>query len=252
MNSEMSWTVAQLSRDKMFVNGIASDTVGLYVDTPPMPPMASEKVITSDIAGLSGNQYTHTGVYEDIVVTVKCFVFDYGYHPKLIYGFLKDAKTLYFSEAAEWYYRVKRVVGVTPQYQIDGKNVINIQFVCDPFRYRRQNIPIPFASSPATIRNFGNVYCEPQYKLTLDAESEAIGATFTVNGTALQLLDLSGEVFVDLERKKIYKKSDNVLTVVQNQTSGKFWNMVLESGENTMSWTEKITSVEVTPNERCL
>ena len=252
MNSEMSWTAATLARDKMFVNGIASDTVGLYVDTPPMPPMAAEKVITSDIAGLSGNQYTHTGVYEDITVTVRCFVFDYGYHPKLIYGFLKDAKTLYFSEAAEWYYRVKRVAGVTPQYQVDGKNVINIQFVCDPFRYRRQNIVQPFRYSPVTIRNFGNVYCEPLYKLKFDPISQAIGATFAVNDTSLQLLDLSGEVYVDLERKKIYKSNDGVLTIVQDQTSGKFWNMVLEPGENTMTWTEKIESVEVITNERYL
>ena len=254
MTSGQQYAIAAASPDKMFLDGVCSDTVGLYVDTPPMPPMAEENVIEYDVPGLSGKLNRKTGTYQDITITVRCFVFDGGYHPGQIYKFLSNAKTLSFTRATGYFYQVKKVLGVTPQYQTSGKNFLNVQFVCSPFRYRKQNIPQAFSASPANVYNMGNIYSEPVYRLTIKSDAQL--AIFRVNGIALQILANAldtGTIVIDIPRKKIYKESSgDVLTIVQQYTSGAFWNMTLNHGANELTWNSEITSVEVTANERWL
>lgn len=250
----LGWELAKQSQDKMFVNGICSDTVGLYVDRAPMPPMAEENVTEYDIPGLSGKLNQRTGTYQDITITVRCFVFDGGYHPGQIYKFLGNAKTLYFTRATDYFYQVKKVLGVTPQYQAAGKNFLNVQFVCSPFRYRKQNIPQVFTESPAVCDNIGNFYSEPVYRLTVDPELTG-AAFFKVNDTQVTILNpaiQTGIVVIDLPRRKVYMEENGVLTIVQKYTTGAFWKQVLLPGYNALSWNAHVTSVSIQKNERWL
>lgn len=254
MTSEQQYNLAAASPDRMFLNDVCSDTVGLYVDTPPMPPMPEEKVELMKTPYANGDLYGRTGMYEDITITVRCFVFDGGYHPGRIYKFLSNAKTLYFTCATDYFYQVKKVLGVTPQYQTAGKNFLNVQFVCSPFRYRRQSITQVLTESPATCDNIGNVYSEPEYRLTLAASTDT--TALTVNGTTLAIdqsvLAYGTELVVDVQRRIIYTEAGGVLTSVQSKTSGAFWRMVLIPGYNAISWAGGITSVEITPRTRWL
>ena len=248
-----SWELAEHSPDKMFVNGVCSDTVGLYVDRPPMPPMASEKVSSYEIPSQNGSVVIRSGVYDDITLTVKCFVFDGGYRPQDIYKFLSAAKTLWFSRSDEWYYKVKQVQGIVPQYKQLGKNFLQVNFICEAFRYVKGEVPQSYTGTGCTIFNRGNVDCEPVYKLTFSDWS--LAAYFDVNGERLQLNPAAmdtGEAVIDLPRKKIYKVSGSTLTVVQRYTAGRFWAQVLKAGWNTLAWSSGITAVEVTKNERWL
>lgn len=252
--SEEQYALASASADVMLVNGVCSRHVGLYVDTPPMPPMAEEKMEVTETPYANGDLYGRTGVYSDITLNVRCFVFDGGYHPETIYGFLSGAKKLSFGNAQEYYYVVKKVVGITPQYQQGGKNFLNVQFVCSAFRYRTQNNPIEFTESPARIVLPTNVYCEPVYKLTVDSERTG-AAYFKVNDVELWVLNpaiQTGEVVVDIPRKKVYMVADGVYTIVQKYTTGSFWRQVLKPQENVLTWNDHVTAVSVTKNERWL
>lgn len=246
-----SFYLAEHSPDKMLVNGVPSDTVGLYVDRPPMPPMASEEVRKYDLP--TGSVYQRTGYYEDITLNVKCFVFDGGYHPEEIYKWLSGAKTVLFSRCPDYLYKVKQVSGITPQYKQLGKNYLQVQFICEPFRYTVDNEPQTFDDAEFTIYNRGNVPCEPVFKIALD--SEATAESLTVNGEELEITatTIAGEtIFVDVPRKKVWMYEDGVPTVIQNLTSGRFWAQLLQAGWNTVEISSGITSVEVTKNERWL
>lgn len=248
-----SFWLAEHSPDKMLVNGVCSDTVGLYVDRPPMPPMGAEKVDTYEIPNTNGSVVRRSGTYDDITLTVKCFVFDGGYHPEEIYKYLSGAKTVEFSRCPDYFYKVKKVNGITPSYKQLGKNYLQVVFTCEAFRYSVDNAPQTESGSTVTIYNRGNVPCEPVYALALS--SEATDETLTVNDEelAISASTLAGEtLFVDVARKKVYYINDGVATIVQNLTSGRFWAMVLQTGWNTVELSAGITSVEVTKNERWL
>lgn len=246
-----SWELAQHSPDKMFVNGVCSDTVGLYVDRPPMPPMAAEKVSQFELPAQNGISYKREGYYDDVDLTVKCFVFDGGYNPQDIYKFLSAAKTVTFSRAPDYFYKVKKVRGITPQYKQLGKNFLQVVFTCEAFRYTVDNAPVNYTDSEFTVYNRGNVDCEPVYKLTIS--DEAILDFFYVNGEWLKIQSaavIGKDIYIDVPRKKVYYIEDGIMTVCQRLTVGRFWNMTLRQGWNTISRTEDILAVEIVRNER--
>lgn len=248
-----SWYLAEHSPDKMLVNGVPSETVGLYVDRPPMPPMASEKVSTHDLPTQNGSVIRRMGVYDDITLTVKCYVFDGGYHPQDIYKYLSGAKTVSFSRVPDYFYKVKKVNGITPQYKQLGKNFLQVQFECEAFRYTVDNAPQTFTGTEFTIYNRGNVACDPVYKLVLS--DEATTEKLTVNGEELEIAatTIAGEtIYVDVARKKVWMYADEAQTVIQRLTSGSFWKQILQCGWNAVTVTGGIESVEVTKNERWL
>jgi phage-related protein len=249
-----SFELAQHSPDKMFVNGVCSDTVGLYVDRPPMPPMASEKVNEYELPTQNGSVVRRTGRYDDITVTVKCFVFDGGYNPQDIYAFLSGAKTVCFSRSNDWFYKVKRVNGITPQYKQLGKNFLQVTFICEAFRYSVDNAPRTFSGRSFTVYNRGNVECEPLYRLEFDDAS--LIDFFDVNEERLQIQPFfatdTAVIYVDVAKKKVYSIGENGEYINQRYTSGRFWAQTLKTGWNTIETTEGILSVEITKNERWL
>lgn len=254
MTGDQQYTIAASSPDKMFINGVSSEEVGLYVDTPPMPPMPEERVEYTGTPYANGDLYGRTGMYNDITITVKCFVFDGGYHPQKIYGFISGAKTLAFSRTMQYHYKVKKVLGIIPQYRQAGKNILAVQFICAPFRYETQNNPVQLTENPSYVVNATNIYHEPVFRVIFG--EDALFGRFTVNDITLQLQAMpiqSSTIIIDTGRKKIYKESaGGTLTIIQQYTTGDFWKMILPPGKNTISWQGEVESVIMTQNARWL
>lgn len=253
MSNQYTWLV---SPDKMIINGVSSDTVGIYVDTPPMPPMPEEIVEENTPLGRSESIVYHTGQYKNIEITVKCYVFDYGYLPDAIYKYLLGAKTLAFGADERYYYIVKKVGAITPSYQTKGKNLLSVKFICSPFKYISLNpehtYVIPDGQTEWTVQvlNSGDVYCEPIIWLST-AEGHAVGH-ITVNGVAVSLPAVTNDdIYIDLQKMELYKVVDGQPISMQSYSSGRWWDFVFPPGYSEITWDGSRT-MKITLNERWL
>lgn len=240
-----------LSTDKMYINDISSDTVGLYIDSPPSPPLANRTYSDYTVPGRSESFTLNDDVYEDITLTVKAYVFDGLHQPEDIYGYIATAKTVYFSSSDKYYYKVKRVLGIVPQYYDHDKRYLQIQFVCSPYRWARENDFVGVANGEG-FKILGNIYCEPVYYL----QGIQGDVTFTVNGVALKISTTNGNVYLDVAARKAYQiDTDGNKVVMLDNTVGRLWDMVLmpsSTEDNIISWDGTITAVTAKKNERWL
>ena len=250
MSNQYSWL---MSKDKMYINGVSSDTVGILVDTPPMPPMAEEIVETVHVIGRADSSVYRTGMYNDITLTVKCYVFDYGRHPDAIYRYLKGAQTVGFGD--DILYRVKNVTGITPSYSGNGKNLLTVNFVCSPFKYAANTAPVVYElgdgeeSRTIQVFNAGTVYAEPIYKLEKTI-SPTVGV-LTVNGVTVNVAaTVDTNVYIDLSLMECYKiVSGNKVRV--SAVFGQWWDCILQPGYNEITFSGS-ESLEIVKNERFL
>lgn len=255
MGNQYSWLV---SPDKMIINGVSSDTVGLTVDTPPMPPLAEEIVDEAFTFGRAESTVFKTGQYKNIEIAVKCYVLDYGYQPDQIYKYISGAKTLAFSSDDRYFYKVKKVLSVTPAYQGKGKNVLNVRFQCSPFKYNAINpeytytIPDGETSGTAQIYNAGSVYCEPMIWMAARVIGSGTSGVITVNGETVTIIPAtSGEVYFDIPNMEVYTLVGGTPTALQSSVSGKWWEFILPPGYSEISWSGG-TAIKITKNERWL
>lgn len=239
------------SKDKMFINGISSDGVGLYIDSPPSPPMPKRTYSSYTVPGRSEAFTLADDLYEDITITVRAFVFDGLYQPEAIYAFISGAKTVSFSTSEQYFYKVKRVLGIVPQYRDHDKRFLQIQFVCSPYRWAQEN-DYKTVTNGEGFKIKGNFYCEPVYHL----EGISGDVVFTVNGVPLEIYATNGEIYLDVAARKAYQiDTDGSKIVMLDHTVGCLWDMILmpsETEENIISWEGTISTVSVKMNERWL
>lgn len=118
-------------------------------------------------------------------------------------------------------------------------NQISIQIYGMPFAYDINNTPI-ILSQNDTITVNGSIYSEPKIKIYGNGNG-----ILTVNGSELSVY-IDEYLTVDTERLLVYK--DNVVCL--QQTVGTLPHF--QVGENVISWSGGITSLEITKNERWL
>ena len=242
-------------RNWIEIDGVASKCFGLYMDKLPLWPVSSETVENIVLPGVPCEIDRHTGQYRDIELTLTGYITRPPYRIPEIMDWLHNGKKLMMSTQPTVYGIIRNVGQITPSRIGTRANEIRIPITCLPFKYRLQNFPVEFDTSPAHYTIFSNAYCEPVYELTVDTEPD-VTAILTVNGVGLQILVAAldtGKVVVDVPRKKVYKvESNGDLTIIQKYTAGKFWRQVLQPGDNTITWNAGITKVKLTPNERWL
>ena len=214
------------SQDYFIVNGISSATVGLYVDTPPVPPMSAQRV-TTWATGIDMDSSSPDDVWENIALTINAYKFfkSADFSISDVYAFLADARTLQLSRFADRYFKVRQVKSVTPQMQYDGNRIkIQIGFVCAPFKYHTSNDESEVSTD--TVENPGTRYSRPVWRLTGCNGNAAL----TVNGQTLQV-KVSGTAIIDAERMIAYDGSGGN---IMPKTVGQF--PFLQPGVNAVSY----------------
>ena len=243
-------------RNWIEIDGKCSQCFGLKMDRLPLWTTAAETVENTALPGVPVEMDRHTGQYKDFDLTLTGYLTKPPHNHELaaLNDWIQNGRQLVMSTQPHIYGVIRKAGQITPKRIGTRANEIQIPFTFQPFKYTKTNRPIEFDTSPAYYRLWGNIYAEPVYKLTI--EEGSVITVFTVNGINLQILSLAldtGIVVIDLPRKKIYKEAANGdLIIVQEHTSGAFWEMVLHPGENTISWLSGISKVEVTVNERWL
>ena len=229
-------------RDYIIINGVSSDTVGLYIDTPPMPPMQARNFQTVSIPNRPEVLTMQEITRPDIQIDISAYLFDdeQSADPSAIYAYLNNAVTLSTSKSEDFEYRVRRLLGVTPSYQGHGKQLLTISFICSPYRYSTDNDAIELTAFPNSITNGGNQFCQPVFKLYGTGE-----LTLTVNedeANKLVIPDVDGYVIADAEKLICHKNGTFV------RCSGKI--PFLAVGDNSIE--TNATKIEIIKNERWL
>lgn len=190
------------SVDYFIVNGVSSATIGLYTDTPPIPPMAMQRV-TTWYTGEDMDGHSPDNVYENIEVTVTAFsFFPENFNFSAVYAFLADAKTLMFTRFPQRYLKVVQVSEIIPVQRYDGAVVkIEITFLCEPFKYHTSNNEVVIDET-RRIENPGTRYSRPIYKLRHSISGETI---LSVNGELCFITaDAPNPLYIDTERMLVY------------------------------------------------
>lgn len=202
------------SPDYFIINGVSSVTVGLYTDTPPVPPMAMQRVTTWN-TGVDMDGHSFDDVFDNIQITVRAFsFFPDTFDMSSVYAFLANAKTLMFSRFPNKFLRVVQVDSVQPEQRYDGRRIeLNITFTCEPFKYHTNNPEITVMNN--RVDNPGTRYSRPLYKLTIqktayDAVLSVNGQTCTINRAA------DSPIWIDTERMIAYDSETENQTQLTN------------------------------------
>ena len=232
------------SRDFLVINGqYNSNDYGLWVDTPPMDAMAEQKTSAIVIPGREESLYSTKDEYEDVTKQIKAYSFSNDFNINAVYNWLRTAKTFYFNSNPRTYYRVKKLNGITPNYQGHGKNIITITFVVSPFRYLVDDEVLSFTDKSFTVQNDGNHYARPVYRIVGTGDITLATETFTGETIEeLKLYDVASEVTVDAERLYISEAGRSV------RTEGVI--PLLDTGLNKFKVTGNVTAVHITRNQR--
>lgn len=226
------------SRDYFTLDGVSSATVGLYVDTPPIPPLAKQRYTTWK-TGVDMDSTSPDDVFEDINISFSCYLFfRENFDLSAIYAFLQGKSTLQFSRFPDRFFKIRQIGGVTPQQQYMGSKIkFTVQFVCAPFKYHTANPET--AVSGGTIENPGTRFSRPVYKITHSG-----ACTLTVNGEVLEIsAGAASPIYIDASR--MFAHDANGVNQTRN-TKGNF--PFLQPGTNTISTTG--TALSVTGNWR--
>lgn len=112
----------------------------------------------------------------------------------------------------------------------------SLAFTCQPQRWRKDGeFPLP-------CQNGGSLYNGGFPARPLIKVSGTGAGTLSVGGVAVSLLSLDGYVMLDCDTQNAYQG-----TVNKNGTISAPEFPVLQPGENVVSWTGGVTSVEITP-----
>lgn len=214
-----------------------SNEFGLYVDTPPMFRMAQQKTTVINIPGREESLYITHDEFEDVPMPVKGFIFDNSYDISALYTWLRTAKEISFNSNPARYLKVKKLNGITPNYQGNGKSIITIDFVVSPFRYFTDDTDAVSPAKDFIIRNNGNYFSRPLYEISGNGN-----ISIEIGDKKLTVFGISGNCTIDATRLLIHKdgitlKSEGVIPLLQ-------------VGENRIKLTGNTTSVRIKKNQR--
>lgn len=227
-----------VSPDNFFLNGISSATVGLFTDTPPVPPMPKQRYSQYQITA-DTDFITPDDSFESVTLSIKCYTFfNENFNNNSIYSFLVGAKTLQISRFDGYYYKVQSVSLSAPSSIHNGGRInYKVDFLCEPFKYSSNN-----EMEDVTGNNI--VYAGTRYSKPLFLLEGSGDVSITVNGYSFSISSISGQVAIDSQKCLCYTSS----TIINNQTQGRF--PILNSGNNSFSSSGDITRIVVQKNTR--
>ena len=227
--------------EKFTLDGVSSDTLGLFCDYLPPMPMAEQKY-SEYIIGEDETLVTPDDVFANIQYQIRFYTFlADDYNDADIKAFCADKSTLTLSRFPGYYFKIRRISLQAVDSLGYGKRIDYVlTLTIAPFRYYVQNPQITLESG-VDIINEHTRYSKPEFEITGTDD-----ITLTVNGSefAVEGLTLNQTIIIDSTRHITYSGS----TLLTGQTSGKY--PLLNVGGNTISWTGNVSSIKYKGNWR--
>ena len=227
--------------EKFTLDGVSSDTLGLYVDYLPPMPMAEQSYTTVN-TGADELLTTPDDVYSDVRYVIRFYTFlPDDYNDTAIKNFCANKSVLTLSRFPDYYFKIRKISLQAADGSGYGKRTdYTLTLTLAPFRYATDNTWITMAAA-GNITNLHTRYCKPEFAITGtgDITLTVQGNTFSVNG-----LTSSQQVIIDSARHITYSGN----TLLTGQTNGQY--PLLNVGVNTVSWTGTISQVLYRANWR--
>lgn len=224
---------------------------GIIISTKPNIPSPKRRVSYIEVPGRDSNLRYDEGTYEDITLTVECTIKGERIMERLddIKGWLFSAgeSDLVFSFQADRKYRAQVVNAIDFKQGFKITSQFVIVFNCRPFKYAVDNTPVIITTGlGTTLVNQGTVVSRPVIKVYCTGNG-----SFKINNREVTLEDVStGSVILDSELEEAYYFEAGAVVNANNQMSGEF--PILDTGNNTITFTGGVTKLEITPNWRWL
>lgn len=220
---------------------------GIYVASRPHIPSPERRVTYIDVPGMDSRLRRDEGTYGDITLSVECsFLGDPVSKISSVKGWLLGAgeADLVFSHIPGRKYRAQVVNSIDFEIVLKITSHFVILFNCQPFQYATENTPIAVSES-MTITNPGTMASLPIIKVTGSG-----AGILTVNGNSVSFSDIDENVILNSELQETYKDTGAALISKNSTKTGD--HPVLLPGDNAISFSGGITSLEITPNWRWL
>ena len=220
---------------------------GIYMASRPHIPSPERRVTYIDVPGMDSRLRRDEGTYGDITISLECsFLGDPVSKISAIKDWLLNAgeADLTFSHIPGRKYFAQVVNSIDFEIVLKVTSHFVILFNCQPFQYATDNTPV-MVSESTTITNPGTLKSLPIIKVT---GSDA--GNLMVNGNSVSFSDIDGSVVLNSTIQETYLDTGTELISKNSTKTGDY--PVLLPGDNAISFSGGITSLEITPNWRWL
>lgn len=220
---------------------------GIFVASRPHIPSPERRVTYIDVPGMDSRLRRDEGTYGDITLSVECsFLGDPVSKISAVKSWLLGAggADLTFSHIPGRKYLAQVVNSIDFEIVLKITSHFVILFNCQPFQYATENTPITVSES-TTLTNPGTVKALPNIKVIGSG-----AGTLTVNGQSVSFIDIDESVILNSELQETYKDTSTALVSKNSTKAGDY--PVFLPGDNAITFSGGITSLEITPNWRWL
>lgn len=224
-------------------NGMDSRDYNIKCSSPPII-MAKKAFKKIAVPGRSGHLLIDENYYEPVYKTIRCRMLAKPETDSL-FPKLREKGRLILSSEPEKYYMAYVSNDIAMEYILADYRAFDITFCCEPFKYslEEENDFISVKSSPLALYGKGNISALPFIKIYGSGT-----ISLTINGSTIQIKNVSGNVTIDSRFMSIMTGNTNM----SMHMTGEF-PMLLGNGElNTISFSGNISKIEIQPNWRWL
>lgn len=222
---------------------------GIYIEKRPNLPSPRRRVSYIEVPCRDSMLRRDEETYEDITLSVECSLIGDPYSKiSNIKSWLLNAgeSDLTFSYQPDKKYIAQVVNSIDFEVVLKITSHFVILFNCQPFQYATENASVSVTDgSGYFLTNPGSMASLPIIKVNGSG-----AGSLTVNENSVSFSSIDEHVILNSEIQEAYKYTGTVL-INKNATKTGDFPMLLP-GENTISFSENITSLEIIPNWRWL
>lgn len=229
--------------EKFTLDGVSSDTLGLFCDYLQPMNMAEQKYSEYN-TGEDEPLVIPDEVYSNIPYQIRFYTFlDEDYNDTAIKAFCANKKILTLSRYPDYYFKIRRISLTAADSLGHGKRIDYVLALSiAPFRYVTDEYnPQVILASGDNIINEHSRYSKPEFEITGSGN-----ITLTVNGSDFTVkgLETNQTIIIDSIRHVTYSGN----TLLTGKTNGKY--PLLNVGSNTVTWTGNVSSIKYKGNWR--
>lgn len=216
-----------------------------------LPPIvtAAKRDEPQVIPGRSGSLHMQDGAYEQILKPCSVYLpYEQGVTVaalNAIRAWLTGYGTVSFSNDPGREYRGHIVSKIDWNEWLNGFEDREAQIIweCEPYAYHTNAQTFSVSTSGQTVNNPGTAEARPLLAVTGSGDVELM-----VGLGIVQLVGMSGTVYIDCEAEECYSLSGTVRVNKNGIMGGEF--PTIPTGTSLISWTGSVTGISVTPHWR--
>lgn len=228
-------------------NGISSNSLGIVIKSMPLDILSEKRIEKISFPNINGSVYRDDDIYESYPLDLECTLLRTATIENI-----NQIKKLFRSRTGELILSRKpnhilkvRILSTISfeRFITNNSSSFLLSFEVQPFSYLKSGKDWTVISNGSKIKNPGNYYSEPLYKITGAISSCGI----TINGKEIKFAKVTKDFIVDVEAEDVYsldkKENLNNFMNINSDFIG------LQEGENIITYTG-INKLEILPNWR--